>query len=918
MKRQSPFPSMATVIAEMRAREAGVNRCCGASGNHDVPDAILASKRWPAASAPRKGGSPPPVFESTAPALCACADEVTPPPERRPRRGVRTLPRSWLVAQGILDETPEQDAPEELRLDDESWYALQAALAGPARWKRGRSRVRAAREEVWPTQPEQTSGPFRLQPGSGSLVGQQGGTLPCACLQQVVAGSRYVDARDGDDANPGTLVALGGKLEVRPWKTLRRVEYWLNEEVYGGAEPAWTCVVGAQVFFRRGRTWNGLEERVSTSSSLTYIDWASPPTNAYGDQAILTIRELKATEVRPLVLSSYGGGESDQPGPSTGSAPLIQGSATTGHEPQYGDTRLGIAFYDCCHVYVHGLRIAGFGEALSARLGSRDHLYESLSVFDNARIGIGFGVTEENVEAVYAESILDKDYTAALAWIVDTRRYPVEIAVIDSLLWSNGYDTGGSDVAIGHLATNCTIRGSRMWGDDVRGVDGIVSQGGSSGHLIADNRIWSHSKQCRSNYTDPTSGLQSLDSTFARSADCGGAASTWVLYHRCPADLPWTTSSVCTATAYGYQDRYEGGSLPAGGGQEGFAEDGIDLKGVRPRTPLSEETTVVSGNVIWGHGHFAGITINDGSQDIHVYRNRIFQNATGVLITNSKNSAWYNTTTTPIERTGQVFVYRNLIYMNEGRGIQVEVEDTSYPLGRVYIVNNTVAHNLLTGVNVVNNGGVDALRQLSLLNNLIARNGISGGGDAEQAQVAWQENIPALPHRKSIWYHRSDYNCYLGWSSIGKEVFWKAGGGLKPFADVQADWGVEAHGLAAAVLADLDLAAESVGGTLSVMETMPYGTEGDNLFNTVTTSAPDVLEALDYDIGAGSVCRELGTDDSGVDLVDLGIDLAMFDDFNGDYVVAAPDIGAFEFFPGSSKDDVPIVITPPIMARTGP
>ena len=187
-------------------------------------------------------------------------------------------------------------------------------------------------------------------------------------------------------------------------------------------------------------------------------------------------------------------------------------------------------------------------------------------------------------------------------------------------------------------------------------------------------------------------------------------------------------------------------------GRAAFGEDGIDLKGVRKRTPDAKDETIVCDNVIWGHtSHgYTGITVNDGSQGVYIFRNRIFQNSVGIYVSNSESDGWYRAADAlahPV--TQDVYIYRNLVYMNETYGVLIASgEVITSPLGdhhwqvsNVYLVNNTIAHNLWAGVFVQNETGRSAraadVERVYLYNNLIARNDRGSTTAGEFNQVKW-------------------------------------------------------------------------------------------------------------------------------------------------------------------------------------
>ncbi len=823
MKRQSPFPSMATLIAEMRVRDAAVNRCCGALGDHDVPDAILASKRWPAASAPRKGGSPPPVerprlWEEHARKAravgtprkdgapqewtpvpeegdCACKE---PKPRKRPPREPTTeathvVDGAWLASVLRWGEARQQElAGQPIHLNEEAWQAVTAPLLARAEAGQARGLTRRLRAETWPEEAEQEAPPsaeLNLQPGDGA---------PCGCTKTlaVTDGPRYVDSELGDDDFPGTLeledygvIVVGVLL---PWRTLRRVERWLNDEIYEGMDRQQTCVEGAEVYLRAGRTWDGSEEHTPEEVDGA-IDWAAGPdddphwTDVSTDpvkagKAVLVVRGFKGSNSSPLCISAYAlDSESliwaDTEGVEYGARavsggtpeyPLLDGVVGAPEGAKYDRDVLGIQFLDCCYVVMSYLRLRGFAVAINTRGGSKHHWYMKLLLEQNAGGGVSFGVKSTDVDP--ALTVAD-----GIAEIYASQRYPEYINLIECMVRDTGYNTADADIGIGFMATNCMVLKCSLRGTNVRGVDGIVSQGGSSGHLIAENFIALHYKLCYSTKDGSAQFVPSRTSvTLCKGED-------WVLEVPCTS----STGAGCEDTDYGYQI-YRGGPSTSGDQVDGFGEDGIDLKGVRAdRTPTSAPTTVIRGNRILGQRNFTGIALNDGTRGVHVYQNRIYGNAHGVVVTNSENDGWYNDPNYYQIPTGEVYIYRNLIYMNHKNGIRVATAlsatpadsdakgaDVRYEVEDVYIINNTIAHNLWAGVQVLEEGNDtdgasgESMDRVFIYNNLFLHNGRDAGvrddGKPDdlwyKVQLLWGDTLSMS--RERAW---SDYNGYIGW-----------------------------------------------------------------------------------------------------------------------------------------------------------
>lgn len=779
---------------------------------------------------------------------------------------------------------------DEVTLDEEAWGAVQAILTARAEARSTRKKVEKRRAKIWPRDATQSA---RAQEAKGDLQGGRGlGPIenpvhPCECSSEVLVHPplRFVDSSLGSDRQSGGWEIKDGRPVIRPWKSLRMVEKWLNEDMYEGEDPS-TCVVNAEVYFRKSRTWDGSEEPV-LSYDLVPLDWADPAPNADNDQAILTIRGVKGMEAGDLLLTAYPRGDDGL----AERDPLIDGVIQTNpyNEPQYNDSRFGIVLHGCCNVVVSHLRIRGFNTGILLLGASRRHVYSNLHVYDHARNGFRMGLTASEVEGL-GGTMVQKVNTAIAMGI-----YPEDITITGCTFSSNGYDTAGGDIAMNFLSTNCNILNNTLKGDDAdtgpRGVDGIGSQCASSGHLIEGNRISTHRMWC--------------DGTRMISGGSGSGCSSSPA--TCP-DIPrleeacGTTTGCTSGTAYGYSIRP---TSPGSSCDAAFGEDGIDLKGVRRRTPTAKAETIICGNVIWGHSNFTGIGIADGAQNIHIFRNRIFQNNAGIGITNGTNSGWFHEYEPDYltKKTQDIYIYRNQIYMNRGMGILIKssvTEDaggTEIPLrvAGIYMVNNTIAHNLLTGVNVAirswsSTSGTE-VDDIHLVNNLIARNGIGGVGYpySDGMQVYWDGAMDLLSGG-----YVSTHNCYLGWSraagsALEDVIRWGASHQTVSVASVL--WGIEDDPVQASSISELDLSGEVEIVTMEGV--LP--TAGAALEAKVSGEPAYSIEAIDYDIGRDSICFQSGADLSGARQVAVDADVAWSEDFEGGPVTfGVPDIGAYE------------------------
>lgn len=923
MKSTSPFPSMASILAEGRARQERATSRCDASREADRPGAIPSDRVQPGhlsqpprrMGEPRKGG-PPQTWEQSVDGDCACKEPVVarPPPQRPTSR--RRVASSELLAT-ILGEASPSSKDGMIVLDDEAWSGVQAVQQARADWSQKRRKVERRRARIWPE--------FVDDAPAGLPAGLW--PTPCECEHQYGApmlrgGPRYVDSELGDDAWSGTWMEPVPGVKDGPWRTLERVQRWIDELI---ATAGGFCLIDrVQIFLRRGRVWDGATEYGTTSSR-----WAA----LLAGEAVLTFAGLKATKVSPIIVGAYGssGPGQDLPGALR---PRLDGVLRDTYGAQYDDQRLGLLFKDTCYVYVSDLAIRGFGRAIKVRGGSKHHIHSGLHLYHNAITGIHITLDKEDANEAMVEDPSLTTVSAQIDYLVSQGRYPEDITVTGCKMWSNGYSTSGADIGLGYLATNCTLSENELIGDDTmegpRGIDGIVAQASSSGHLIENNRISTHRKWCEAAEFDVTScpPTSTTPATPVLAQACSSSDATGTFY---------PTTSTCASGPYGYEIVHTTLS-----GDSAFGEDGIDLKGVRWRTLTSKRQSVVRGNTIWGHSNFTGIAVADGSQNIHVLRNRVFLNETGIRVSNGNNKGWYLAREQGYydEKTEDIFIYRNLVYMNLGRGIHIEsayedaivvAEDGSestkkhvYQVAEVYIVNNTVAHNLKAGVHVVNEadgaavaGDVDGIY---LLNNLMIRNGIEaflpsgsspGRPSADTAQMAWTGAFDwSLLGSDSSMRFRSDYNAYHGWPDVpifGDDVIWAYSTTIGVFqafsgAEATANLGVEANGYQAASMSEFALACELdlpdyEGAFPATPDLVNY------LYGVGTVAlSSTAVEGLDYDIDLSSVCREEGTSESGAYQPNSSEDIAVSNDLDGEPIGTRPDVGAFETPPASSLE----------------
>ena len=815
------------------------------------------------------------------------------PQDPVPETPTRSVSGDWLAS--VLALEPELAAElvgREVTVEEEAWFAVQAQLNSRLRWSAQVRKITRRRAAHWPVQPAPVGAAQLVNPTASG---------PCECWGFDTGSVRFVDSELGDDMNPGGFVSytVGSevRLSVRPWRTLCQVETWLNDLATSGA-----CVMGTGVFLRRGQVWTGGEEPGQRTNSCP----CEAPTGAArsweerlhfnsttNTSAALTVMGFKGTKERPLVISAYG----DEGGNGSDRRPVIDGCTQRVTGARYGREEVGLLFYDCCYVLVTNISVRGFKTAIQVRRGSKHHVYENVFVHGNARAGFEIGTTEADLGL--STSSKTAEVAAAISAATSAGLYPANIGVLECQAESNGYDTKGADIELGFLATNCTISGNVLMGGSVsaytgaavRGIDGVVSQGGSSGHLIEKNRIGEHRAWCTR--ARGTTGADQAQ--VVKTGGCGSGGEP-VIQHPCSSAR--TASCVDLRDEYGYWASYNSGTPT--GDDTVIGEDGIDLKGVRQRTPDAQKETIVCDNVIWGHTSFgfSGVTVNDGSQDIYVFRNRIFQNSVGIHVTNSRSKGFYVEAEDDVHRiTRNVYIYRNLVYMNEQRGIHVESTFTtlSTPRGfpvswrnhveNVWIVNNTIAHNLWTGVHVQSDTGVGDVSGVFMYNNLIARNGIAGPDADRQRQVTWSAEVALMDPAEA----RSDFNCYLGWgtTAAAPEIRW--GASDKSQSGAKTDWGIENSGQQVANLSAIDLVS-------SADLTTSEGSRGAYLAYYIDASLASVVELLDYDVGStASDLYRAGKMLVGVDQPDAADDIVQSVDINGDRAfVTSPSVGAFE------------------------
>ena len=264
--------------------------------------------------------------------------------------------------------------------------------------------------------------------------------------------------------------------------------------------------------------------------------------------------------------------------------------------------------------------------------------------------------------------------------------YPACILIEGCELHDNGCGchSAATQVSIGQAATNVTIRGCTIYCEDAnRGTDGITADEASSGHVIEYNEIYK---------------IPFLRVEPACGPDCDDDKRT--------------------------SDTEDG--------------DGIDLKEVRQRTLLSGERTVVRYNAIH-HCDGNGILVHQGTHGLEIYANEIFGCGSQGIAIATGNSDNPDDVEAGVIETGDINIYRNLIYGLTGelsRGIQLkaggsEVED-DVAIAGVRIVNNTIDGCSYAAVQVVKRDAKAGISDVVIMNNIFSRSNVP---DHDTAQL---------------------------------------------------------------------------------------------------------------------------------------------------------------------------------------
>ena len=460
--------------------------------------------------------------------------------------------------------------------------------------------------------------------------------------------------------NPSSFLASddkSGTSPITPWKTLAKVRAKLGVAAYRGGVRIWIHTDA-----RLSLTSEEMDPAANTPM-LEILSWG--------------------TALHPIVIGSYDLGAF--PWTIIDDATKGQGATFDGEDPFFeqkaGSENLpGIQLIGACHVILQGLNVRSFDEGILMR-ACREILISGCKVHDNFDRGIAI------LQDADDDELTSRNVTVSASHVHD-----------------NGWNTGGSNIAFGTNVADCVVHDCEIFGSTaVRGIDGLVFDGSSSGHIIERNKIYGHVST-----RDPDAGT-----------DDG---------------------------------------------------DGIDLKGVRQRSAQDGAVTVIRDNEIVDNQN-DGIVIHQGVVGVHIFRNRIWRNKTGVNImpgnVKSQDCEDLDALRNPFDATdtavypgleqAEIYLYRNIIGRNLTSGVVIELGNAGFggldacltsagDPGRfslyreILVVNNTIDYNGDYGIQVTlaftneETAAMDASWQLTdmtrwfqdigIYNNILSRNGV--------------------------------------------------------------------------------------------------------------------------------------------------------------------------------------------------
>lgn len=201
--------------------------------------------------------------------------------------------------------------------------------------------------------------------------------------------------------------------------------------------------------------------------------------------------------------------------------------------------------------------------------------------------------------------------------------------------------------------------------------------------------------------------------------------------------------------------------------KSGGGEDGIDLK-------ESSHNIIIRYNHIYDHQYQTGITVQLSCYDIYIYGNSVHDNrTTGVYIKRGNSS---------VHDVEDIHVWGNLLYNNASGVFVAASGDSTKTIRRVYVYNNTIVENGNHSGTVQSRGvGIQMGTGHIVKNNIFYKNhGVYGDNIYEQVYIYSSASTTF------------DYNYYYYPGTSGQDMFDVAGSD-KTFAEWQG-LGKDANG----------------------------------------------------------------------------------------------------------------------------
>lgn len=259
-----------------------------------------------------------------------------------------------------------------------------------------------------------------------------------------------------DPSYPGASDGHPGTSPVKPWRTLQPVRQLLSTAAYQG---------GVRIWLASGATFSPSSEAVNSASGLGW--------DPAVDGDLLVVRAW-GSEQHPVRIGSFlqlglpwSVARTEVGDATSGSGATLDGEDPFFEQVDSAESFVGLYLEDVCHVEVHGLRVTGFDHGVVLRACS-DCLVSGCKV--------------------------DENFTRGVAITVNTSDEPSRhITVAACHLHDNGWDTSGYNLGLGAGSADCLIQDNEIYcSTSVRGVDGVLLDGASSGHIIEGNRIYGH------------------------------------------------------------------------------------------------------------------------------------------------------------------------------------------------------------------------------------------------------------------------------------------------------------------------------------------------------------------------------------------------------------------------------------------